>query len=205
MIHLTIGVLLGLAVGAAFFAFSVRPIWNSFGTWQPAPPTKVLEYVFVFFKLIWGAIWRLLVLAIVGLVLGYFVAHVRGKIDKIPQADQVSKELRLVALRNSSALGGQFFLGSGRFREEDYYEFFYEYDSGFVKDRINASRNLVVVYEEDRPDGVLQFFTCKETTPTPKITSFWSERIAIQGSCKRFHRYEFHIPRGSIVRNMKLE
>jgi hypothetical protein len=143
----------------------------------------------------------------VGFFLGFGVAQVRGKVDWIAQADMVLKEYRLVALRNTSSVGGTLILGTGYIGLEEYYQYFYEYDGGYVRGRLKVSAKdyHIVVYEEDRQDGVLFFFGCKEVTETPKITSFFSERIATQGSCKRFNRYEFHIPRGSIVRNMKLD
>lgn len=134
---------------------------------------------------------------VLGALTGLMIAFGIG--EPIP-VKEFAKEIKLVALKDTSGIRGTFFLGSGSVRQEFYY-FFYkkEKDGSVTFDKLLA-RN-VKIYEEERKDGVIKAF---EKRPIKKISlSLFGFHHPANGD--RDQRYEIHIPKGSIERTFKLD
>ncbi|MFA6587923.1 MAG: hypothetical protein WCT08_02540 [Patescibacteria group bacterium] len=126
--------------------------------------------------------------------LGLILAFLVGSCFK-QQMVQV-QEIPLIALRGSALPSGNFFLGTGQLDAEMYYWFYRrlpEDDNCFQVEKLKADNEVIYLYEEDRPDGVLR-----------KFQSDFVNHSHLFGFPAIKLRFEFHVPRGSIARNFAL-
>jgi hypothetical protein len=102
---------------------------------------------------------------------------------------QVSDKL-LIAIRDKDGVTGEFFLGSGVIKSDQYY-FYYERmeNGGFRPGRI-ISDSSVHVYEDARSDAKLIEFEWVVDNPLASLIAF---PVNAGG-----YSYEFHVPKGTI-------
>jgi len=135
---------------------------------------------------------------LIGGLIGLLIAGLIG--PSIPGKYMLEDQFELAALRDNVAMKGNFFLASGSFGEEYYYRFYKkERDGALIPNKIVANRQ-VRIYEEERTDGVLKIFKMK---PVEK-THFNLFGLSTADWCGR-KRYEFHIPKGSILHQFELD
>lgn len=109
----------------------------------------------------------------------------------IPKDYVVCKEIELVAMQDNEYLQGSFFLGSGYIESELYYVFYQKEGSGIKFNKIPRER--VVIYEEERNDGVMKIYIARFK---PK----WCNAIALsRAKCRIF------IPKGTIIQKFNLD
>ncbi len=134
-----------------------------------------------------------LVGAVAGAAMGVFVA------DSLEHHEVELLRTPLAAMRNQTGLSGQFVLGSGNIDTLSSYRFLkQESDGGVTPAQVNAD-SLVRIYE----DGNLQ-----QTGYLAEIYSVCSKGsawdwFALGG--RRFVRFEFHVPRGTVVHQFKVD
>jgi hypothetical protein len=96
----------------------------------------------------------------------------------------------LIAIRDKDGIAGEFFLGSGMIKSDQYY-FYYEQmeNGGFRPGKIMADSG-VRVYEETRSDAKLIEFEWVVDNP---LASWIAFPVNATG-----YLYEFHVPKGTI-------
>lgn len=148
--------------------------------------------MFVFFGLVFGAIGGVIVAFIVDVT----------TIVAVQKEWVVTSQVNLAAMRTEDTLEGAFFLASGSIDEEHYYRYYAETsDGGYVFRRLEAEREDVIVYEDREEGGVL---IIKELLPVEKYGWLkWFFLAPYPGALDR--RYEFHIPKGSLIQEFRLE
>lgn len=133
-------------------------------------------YVFFGFFIIFFAFFA----ALIGTGLAFLVGCI------FPKKWQESGMVKLIAVRDINGVKGSFVLGTGSIESKQYYFFYKEQGGGFVPGKVEVFDN-VVIYEEQREDGILKSFSREFSNPI-----FWL--FGIPNS----ERYEFFIPKGSI-------
>jgi hypothetical protein len=126
------------------------------------------------------------------------------KYANTPEGELVVTETQanLVAMRNQQDVEGHivgaiFIVGSmsGSISTEDYYSYYYYLpDGGMMRGKVSADRTTI--YEENRTDGVLYSYSgrmCSCNTCHPAYT--WEFKPY----------YKVHVPKGSVIREFKLE
>lgn len=125
------------------------------------------------------------------LVIGSFIAFVLGAC--FPKYWKLVGTETLVSLRNQTGVSGSFFLGTGTVDSEDYYYYYVgSAEKGYQPSKIEVDGN-VTIFEEERADGELKTFSHEFTSD---IFSLFGISIG--------KRYEFRIPKGSLVQNFEL-
>lgn len=100
---------------------------------------------------------------------------------------------QLVNLRNGDGISGNFFIGTGSIQTTQYY-FFKEAGQGYQPSKIEVADN-VTIFEEERQDGELKVYTYQFVNPSLRwIAAEWQSR-----------KYEFVIPKGSLMKNFILQ
>lgn len=105
----------------------------------------------------------------------------------------------LAAMRNGSGLSGQFVLGSGSIETSSVYRYLQKESDGGVTPAEVKADGRVRIYE----DGSLQ-----ETGYLSEIYSLPSSNSAWKWfalGARRFVRYEFHVPEGTVVHQFKID
>lgn len=106
---------------------------------------------------------------------------------------------QLVSVGARDGVYGNFFLGSGEISSQSYYTYFQKEDGGFRKASLSekelpGSQSKILVFEEERTDGELRVYSLEYNE------DFVKKFLKHPDSKK----YEFHIPKGSIQREFKL-
>lgn len=104
-------------------------------------------------------------------------------------------ETTLLSMRTSESITGSFFLGCGTIDSNLYYIYWTHDEIGIQPHRLGAYSSNVFVIEEDRFDGFLIY---KELQPVHQ--SMWNLSFSDYQN-----RYEFHIPKGSLIREFILK
>lgn len=146
---------------------------------------------------------------LLGVILGGWLGYADGKCNQqafrdenAPKAWQMVWKANLKAMSiadaTSSRIEGSFFLGCGNIKGEggtdDYYSYWVEKELGaYQKSRMLAEKNIYVI--EDQKPGV-GFIECLEYRHIEK-----SKRLTdnLYGT-----KYKFHIPKGSILNQYKM-
>jgi hypothetical protein len=137
-----------------------------------------------------------------GLWVGFLIGAIIGPLTALkigtffPKTYVLTETTELVALHDNSASQGNFFLGCGTMDSEFCYVF-YQKEGNAVKFRKISAENYdaPIIFEEDRSDAVLQKYNERFVN---EANVRWGIFI---GSIK----YEFHIPKGSILKNFQLD
>jgi dolichol kinase len=137
-----------------------------------------------------------LVFAVFMVGLGVSIAGLIGMF--LPKEWNKVSEKKLISLRNESGASGYFILGTGAANHNMVYHYHVvvsEQDDvrSFKAESVTNGDNVTIV-EEKREDAIL-------ITSTPDFTSEWSWLIAMPTGS---NRYEFRVPRETVVRQFKL-
>lgn len=195
MTFLVYGSLAGIAIGVLWAVISLRRYWTERETLDP-----FYSQVFATgLRFVFGAIGWGFTVGILGLIVGFATASLTGNLEKVQKQVSVLKRYQLVALNTDSFTRGTFFLGSGYVEGHPVYVFFYVADGGVRRGQIDATLDIVIK-EEDRTDGELLQYTCNFDRPKDAPR----QRLYVGAYCPEEHRYEFHIPRGSIIHNYRV-
>jgi hypothetical protein len=109
-------------------------------------------------------------------------------------------EVKLVAMRSLDSVHGDFVFATGQIDGElDYLYYEVTPDGGYQANRVKATRSNVVIYEDMSQGGRLVIRQCHGTPPD----TFWGRNFLV-GNNVCLTRYEFHIPKGSLVQQFKL-
>jgi len=114
--------------------------------------------------------------------------------SKVPQA--ISR-VNISAMADGSDLQGHFFLSSGTIKDVQYY-YYYESlnNGGFKQKKVTVSET--VIFEDQQVDGYMVTFM--QVLPADHWATEW---VVHEFSTKGY--YEFHIPKGSMQREFKLD
>ena len=131
----------------------------------------------------------LIIGGVAGLLLAAVISSISGK------KEEKTDTRKLISLRGANYTTGDLFLGIGSINSSLCY-LYYEMreDGGCVLGKMHAVSDNVLVYEEDRSDGVLEIY---ETLTSAKL--WWGLDLLDE---KRI--YKFRIPKGSIKREFSL-
>jgi len=106
-------------------------------------------------------------------------------------AHPVKLETRsLIAIRDKDGVEGQFFLGSGFIKSDQYYFYYEKMPDGGVRPGKVFAGNGVRIYEEDRSDATLTVFDWVVDSPLVPLLAF----PVHEGG----RSYNFHVPRGTV-------
>ena len=111
--------------------------------------------------------------------------------------------IALLNLRDKSSTEGDFYLGTGSIRSNDYYIYYREWnDGGYKKEKLNAynssddCKNNITIHErEGWEKGEIKVFKAV-------FTEKWNYYISQPEKCPKI---QFHIPKGSIRKEFVLE
>lgn len=139
-----------------------------------------------FFSMLMGGIFGC---GLLGIMLSAMIASFSGK------KEEKIDTMRLVSLRGTNQIMGNFFLGIGSINSTPHY-LYYELlnDGGCNLHKLRADMSNVLVYEEDRGDGVLELYE-----KISKIGPLWGLDLN-----ENPYIYRFRIPTGSIKREFAL-
>jgi len=144
----------------------------------------------------WWAIPRGIFGALIGALIGFFLSMFFSAIP--PTKYELSKEIELVSLRHGeNSVRGSFFLGCGSVESNPSYIYYVSVGPDIYQMKTIKVTDSVFVYEEDRTDGVLKVYAKKFAN---KSYNWLSDESLLEGE----ERYEFHIPKGSILRDFSL-
>src|SRR3989344_204066 len=130
--------------------------------------------------------------ATIGLAVGLAFALLVGlAVTKHWTAGEV---IKLVSLRSSDGINGNFFLGTGSIGTTQYYFYYKEAGRGYQPGKVEVADN-VTVFEEKRQAGELKVYTSKFVNPSLEWVALNLEH----------HKYEFIIPEGSLKKNFVLQ
>lgn len=119
--------------------------------------------------------------------------------DSMEHREVESLRTPLAAMRNGSGLSGQFVLGSGSIETSSVYRYLQQESDGGVTPAEVKADGRVRIYE----DGSLQETGyLSEIYSLPCTNSAW-KWFALGG--RRFVRYEFHVPKGTVVHQFKID
>ena len=115
----------------------------------------------------------------------------------LPSKWVTEKTIKLVSLRDKSAIEGSFFLGSGNFNQKEYFVYYREWGTGFKKEKVLAENSII--FEDKEKDPVL----------IHKKSVYEKEWMNFLFSKKRDSisvvSYEFHVPKGTIIQKFSVE
>lgn len=166
--------------------------------------SSVIIFIMVAIKCQWGdypadkteeVIEGLWIGLLIGAIIGPLTALKIGTF--FPKTYVLTETTELVALHDNSASQGNFFLGCGTMDSEFYYVF-YQKEGNAVKFRKISAEDYYetpLIFEEDRSDAILQKYTKR----------FMKEKNVRWGIFIGSIKYEFHIPKGSILKNFQLD
>ena len=134
--------------------------------------------------------------ALVGVMLGIVAALVIS--DVLPHHEFEMSRTQLAAMRNQSGVSGQFILGTGTIESASTYRFLMQDADGGMTPREVSADNMVRIFEEEG-----------------QSTAYYTEiyRVRIRGSywdlfvvdVPKFVRHEFHVPKGTVVHQFKID
>lgn len=131
--------------------------------------------------------------AIYGACIGVYVAN------NLEHQEVELRRTPLAAMRNATGLSGQFVLGSGSIETSSVYRYLEQESDGGVTPAEVKADGRVRIYE----DGSLQETGyLSEIYSLPCSNSPW-KWFALGG--RRFARYEFHVPKGTVVHQFKID
>lgn len=106
-------------------------------------------------------------------------------------------ETQLVALRSADSLTGSFVFASGSLDYSLLYIYYTkESDGGVIAHQVKASNvDCIRIYEEDRTDGVLRKTGLFPVDPKEKWRESYPQEVY----------YEFHVPKGTVIRQFLVE
>ncbi len=162
-----------LVLPASFFIF--KDMW--FGHLRPDDFVTWMGYTFI------GAMFTLVVAGVCCGIAGLCGLAFRSHAVEVGRSS-------LVAIRDKDGASGEFFLGTGLIKSDQYY-FYYERqsDGGFRPGKIFAGDG-VRVYEEDRVDAELVRFEWQVDSVLVFLIAF---PVNSGG-----YSYDFHVPKGTI-------
>lgn len=148
------------------------------------PPDGFYEWVpFVFFAAMFSLLLALLMRFVTYFLLG-FVPILNWK---------RTSWWKLAALRLKPGMSGTFFLGTGTIEGvQTFFYYFTRNDGALVPDQIGAHN--VRIYEQNRTDGKLEKYTA--------VYPVWA--WIFLPPFMHETRFEFHIPKGSVVRGYSI-
>jgi hypothetical protein len=126
-----------------------------------------------------------------GLFLGLGLAWVIG--TTLPSKYVLKSQIELVAMQDTANVQGSFFLGSGTIESKPYYVFYQKTGKGLKFGKIPVE-NVIVYEEKGRTDGLINVYAKRFTKDVYKLFA------VVSGT-----RYEIFIPKGSILRDFKLD
>ncbi len=131
--------------------------------------------------------------AILGATAALFVA------DNLEHREVELLRTPLAAMRNGTGLSGQFVLGSGSIESTSVYRFLrQESDGGVTPSEVKAD-SLVRIYEDD---SLQQTGYMSQIYSVLSTASSWDWFML---GTRRFVRYEFHVPKGTVVHQFKID
>lgn len=132
------------------------------------------------------------IFAVVAFCIGIGLALLIGLI--IPKRWSEPETTKLVSLRGSEGINGNFFLGTGSIGTSQYYFFYKEVGKGYQPGRIEIDDN-VMVFEEERQYGEIKTYTYQFVNPSLQWIAMDSE----------IEKHEFFIPDGSLKKDFVLK
>lgn len=145
------------------------------------PPNEAFEWImFTFLACLFSLIQAL---ACVG------AAWLLGWLFKTVPVE-VSRK-KLVAIRDKDGITGQFFLGTGFVRGDQYYFYYRTNSDGSVTPGKVYAGSGVRVYEEDRTDAELVSYEWQ-------LASKWAWLVAMPIIIDADWSYDFHVPKGTV-------
>lgn len=134
-----------------------------------------------------------------GIVVGLMIAMVATLILYIaaPTEEYVEK-YEIVSIGDTSITEGTFVLGSGRVSGEEYFIFYQKVDDAYVQKKESASHSYIY---ETLKDGQIPIVVYK----TQKIKDSWKPFVARYEYDRGGKKVEFHIPKGSIIKDFRLD
>lgn len=137
---------------------------------------------------VWTALWTSVIGFIVLLLVAAILSGVSGG---APVYKTETSTTNLQAVSNGSDLSGHFFLGSGSVKDEKMFSYLYKENGWTRTGQQKASQSFVA---EDAN---------VETARLDKVEIYRNYWWAGQANVET--RYEFHIPKNSVVENFKIE
>ncbi len=110
-----------------------------------------------------------------------------------PEVTVKTEEISLAAFNDSRTIRGSFFLGCGTVEGNVTYFYYRQRPDGGLEQGWVQSEN-VIIYEEDRADGILQVYQKKLVHPW----EFWA--LPWGSPC-----YQFRVPKGTVIRQFKAD
>ncbi len=132
-----------------------------------------------------------------GAVLGAVVALFIG--DNLEHLEVEVLRTPLAAMRNGTGLSGQFVLGSGSIETTSVYRFLQQEPDGAVTPADVKADRQVRIYEDSNLNetGYLsRIYSVSVSSPAWNWFSL---------GASRFVRYEFHVPKGAVVHQFKID
>lgn len=147
-------------------------------------------------KAIVYTIFLMFVGALVGALVSMMLSSALYK-SKVPLA---KSRIDISAMSDGTSMYGHFFLGSGTIKDVQYYYYYELLDNGgFKQNKVTVSNT--VIFESEDTTGYMVTFTY--VLPD----NHWAKGWIVDGcDCSsEKDTYEFHIPKGSVQREFKLD
>jgi len=114
--------------------------------------------------------------------------------------------IEIVALSNYNALKGNYFLAAGNINSEPSYAYYYKTPDGGIRIGTEDAR-YITVFEEDIDDAYKLLVGTKIIyhKPTNLLVKIFIPAFLIQEEKICWTRWTIHVPRGTIVRKVKLD
>jgi len=144
--------------------------------------------------------WLIIPRGIFGIFIGGLIGLLLSLIfSGIPPTEyQLSQEIQLVSLKDEgNIVSGSFFLGCGSVETIPCYFYYTPVGHDIYQMKSVKVTDRVFICEEDRTDGVLKIYAPKFIN---KAYRWLSDDSFLEGQ----ERYEFHIPKGSIMQKFSL-
>lgn len=138
---------------------------------------------------------------VLGGMVGFFAAMIISMFGT-HQIYRVSSETQLLSLRSSDSLSGSFLFASGKIGENvDYVYYKATADGGYRPERMNAESDNITVYEVDGLEGgTLRAIQCLNLRNYE-----WSKNFVLWTTSTCGLKYEFRIPKGSLVQQFSIQ
>lgn len=147
-------------------------------------------------------LWVIPIFSFIGALIGLFAGVFLGLfLSLFFPKHEVKDRHDIIAMKDVSSIYGSMFLGSGTIKERNYY-FYYEKNNSGAISQHRVAADITLVYEDTEDSiGYVELHRYDLNYPY----SEW----AIQNGCgcdkPRFNHAEVHIPKGSVIRQFKLD
>lgn len=134
----------------------------------------------------------------VGGVLGFLIALIVGAFAYTGTHWEQDAHKSLVSMDDGASIRGSFFLGSGYIDETPSFTW---YESDGLNNYVRKDADASVSTVHYLPEGQVPYYTLEHQEPDDGFVQDWGWGLAVDGE----QRYDFYVPRGSIVQSYRLD